>query len=99
MHRIRINSPAPPLREYIRFYAQREVRTGGAAVIHPVPARAFPLLEFIFGDRFQVSYPSQGRVETSPRSAVVGLQTHCRSQLQFQGAVECFVILLQPTAL
>lgn len=99
MHVIRLASPALPLREYVRFYALRQVRVGGAAVVHPVPARAFPLLEFVFGDRFQVLYRDRSMVETSPRAVVVGLQTHCRSQLQFQGAVECFVILFQPTGL
>lgn len=99
MHTIRLTSPAPPLREYVRFYASRVVRTGKAAVLHPVPARAFPVVDFIFGDRFQVLYPSQSRIEISPRAAIVGLQTHCRSQLQFQGSAECFAILFQPTGL
>lgn len=99
MHVIRLASPAPPLREYVRFYAHREVRIGRASVVHPVPPRAFPLLEFVFGDRFQVLYPNQTVTETSPRAVVVGLQTHGRSRLQFQGTVECFVILFQPTGL
>ncbi len=99
MHVIRLASPAPPLREYVRFYAHREVRIGQASVVHPVPARAFPLLEFVFGDHFQVLHPNQRVVEISPRTVVVGLQTHCRSRLQFQGTVECFVILFQPTGL
>jgi AraC-like DNA-binding protein len=99
MHSIRLSSPARPLREYVRFYANRSVRTCGDLVVCPVPARAFPLIEFVFGDRFQVLYPSQSRTETSPRAAVVGLQTHCRSQLQFRGSAECFVILFEPTGL
>jgi AraC-like DNA-binding protein len=97
MHRIHLSPAAPALREFVKFYAHREVRAGRSAVEHPVPARAFPVLEFIFGDRFQVS--SHRRVETSPRVALVGLQTHCRTQLRFQGTVECFVILFQPTGL
>lgn len=96
---IRLGSPAPPLREFVRFYAHREVRVGGASVVHPVPARAFPILEFVLGDRIQVLYPGDSRVETSPRAVVIGPQTHCRSQLKFHGAVECFVILFQPAGL
>ena len=99
MHVIRLASPAPRLREYVRFYAHRDVRIGGAAVVLPVPARAFPLVEFVFGDAFQVLYPDQSRVDTSPSAVVVGSQTGCRSQLKFQGAVECFVIMFQATGL
>ncbi len=100
MHVIRIASPAPPLREFVRFYAHRTVRIKGDAVVHLVPARAFPLLEFVFGDRFQqVSSSDQSLIQTSPRVVVVGVQTHCRSRLRFSGRVECFVILFQPTGL
>jgi len=100
MHVIHLASPAPPLREFVRFYAHRTVRIGSDAVVHPVPARAFPLLEFVFGDRFQqVSSSDQSLIQMSPRAVVVGLQTHCRSRLRFSGTVECFVIMFQPTGL
>jgi len=97
MHVIRLGRPAPAVREYVRLYAHREVRIRGDAVTHTVPARGFPLLEFVFGDQFQQVSLSQSLVQTSPRTVVVGVQTHCRSRLRFQGAVECFVILFQPT--
>ena len=96
---IRLSNPAHPLRDFVRFYAHREVRVGENAVVHPVPARAFPLLEFVFGDRIQVLYPEGSRVDISPRAVLVGPQTHCRSRLRFQGAVECFVIMFQPAGL
>ena len=99
MDLVRLGSPAWPLREYVRFYAHREVRVWGTAVVHPVPARAFPILEFVFRDRIRVLSPDPSRVQMSPRAVVVGLQTHCRSRLQFQGQVECFVIMFQPTGL
>jgi AraC-like DNA-binding protein len=99
MHLIRLASPAWPLREFVRFYARREVRISGAAVVHPVPARAFPILEFVFGDRFRVLSADSSLIQMSPRAVVVGLQTHCRSRLQFRGEVECFVIMFQPTGL
>jgi AraC-like DNA-binding protein len=99
MDSIYLVSPAPPLRDFVRFYAQRHVRVGGASVVHPVPARAFPLLEFVLGDDFHVLYRDDSRVETSPRTILVGPQTHCRSRLKFQGTVECFVIMFQPCGL
>jgi hypothetical protein len=66
---IRLASPAPRLREYVRFYAHREVRIGGTTVVHPVPARACPLVELVFGEPFQVLYPNPSRVtEARPPS-------------------------------
>jgi hypothetical protein len=97
MDLIRLASPAWPFRGYVRLYAHRKVRVGGTAVVHPVPAGAFPILEFVFRDRFRVLAADQSPIQMSPRAVVVGLQTHCRSQLQFQGEVECFVIVFQPT--
>lgn len=55
MHGIRLLRPAPQLRGCVRFYAQREVKIQGPAKVFPVPARAAPLLEFVFSDRFEVS--------------------------------------------
>ncbi len=99
MHGIRLIRPTPQLRGCVRFYAQREVQIQGEAVVFPVPARAAPLLEFVFGDRIEVSYRPQPLVQACPRAVVVGLQTHCRVQLRLQGTIECFVILFQPTGL
>jgi AraC-like DNA-binding protein len=99
MDLIRLAAPAPALREFVRFYAHREVRTGEMSVVHPVPARAFPILEFILGDRLQVIYRDESREETSPRAVLIGPRTHCFSRLRFQGAVQCFVVLFQPAGL
>jgi AraC-like DNA-binding protein len=96
---IRLSNPAPALRDCVRFYAHREVRPGPTPVTHPVPARAFPILEFILGDRIQVLYRDCSRVETSPRTVLIGPQTHCHSKLRFQGTVECFVVMFQPAGL
>ena len=96
---IRLVSPVTPLREFVRFYAHREVRAGEASVEHPSPARIFPVLEFIFRDPIQVMYPEDSRVETSPRAVLVGPQTRCQTRLEFRGTVESFVILFQPTGL
>src|SRR5581483_12387377 len=99
MDTIRLARPVAPLREFVRFYAHREVRTGEIPVIHPVPARAFPILEFVFGDRLHVMY-EDGRPEaTSPRAVLIGAQTHFHSRLKFKGAIQCFVVLFQPAGL
>jgi AraC-like DNA-binding protein len=99
MHAIRLIRPAPPLQEYVRYYAQREVRLHDTVVTHPAPARAAPLLEFNFGDPLRVLNLKPFREFVSPRAVLVGMKTHCRVHLQIQGTLESFVILFQPTGL
>jgi AraC-like DNA-binding protein len=99
MHAIRLIKPAAQLRTYVRFYAQRNVRIYDAVVIHPLTARAAPVIEFLFGDRFEVLYNAPSLMRTSPRAVVVGAQTHFRGQLRLHGMVDCFVIMFQPTGL
>lgn len=99
MHLIRFLSPAPGLEEYVRFYAQREGRLDVATVVHPVPARAAPIMEFMFGDPCGVRRMGRSGIETSPRAVLVGLQTHRRLQLLIRGNPNSFVIFFQPVAL
>jgi AraC-like DNA-binding protein len=96
MYSVRFLKPAPGLEPFVRLYSQRRMRLKDALVVHPVPARAAPVIEFLFGDLFQVLYGSKPVVEITPRVVVVGLQTHRRLQLQLQGTIESFVILFQP---
>lgn len=65
--------------------------------MHPVPARAAPLLEFITGDPIRVFDRHRSKYTISPRAVVVGMQTRGQIQLELQGSIECFVILFQPT--
>lgn len=65
--------------------------------MHPVPARAAPLLEFITGDPIRVFDRHRSEYTISPRAVVVGMQTRGQIQLELQGSIECFVILFQPT--
>jgi len=99
MHAIRLIRPAPPLREYVRYYAHREVRLYDAVVTHPAPARAAPLLEFNFGDPLRVLNLKPFHEFASPRAVLVGMKTHCRVHLQIHGTLESFVILFQPAGL
>jgi AraC-like DNA-binding protein len=99
MHVIRLIRPAPPLQEYVRYYAQREVRLYDAVVTHPAAARAAPLLEFNFGDPLRVLNLEPFREFVSPRAVLVGMKTHCRVHLQIHGTLESFVILFQPSGL
>jgi AraC-like DNA-binding protein len=99
MHSSQFLRPAPDLKAFVRFYAQREIRIGGAAIPHPVPARAAPMIEFTFGDPILVRYFKQLGSKKSPATVVVGPQTHRRLDLQLQGNVAAFVIMFQPDGL
>jgi AraC-like DNA-binding protein len=97
--RIRFHRPTAGLEQFVRFYVQREVQIRGAAVLHPVPARAAPLIEFDFGDPINVFDYKQLAHRKSPTVVVVGPQTYRRVEMQLQGALESFVIMFQPDGL
>ncbi len=99
MLRIRFHKPAPGLEPFVRFYVQREVRILGAPVLHPVPARAAPMIEFDFGDSVDVRYEGQPAVEKSPGMVVVGPQTYRRVEMHLHGTLESLVIMFQPDGL
>jgi AraC-like DNA-binding protein len=98
MHRIRFMRPAPGLEQFVRFYSQRDARIRDDVVVHPVHARAAPLLEFVFGDRLKV-FAANRHVATSSDTVIVGAQTQSNAELRIQGTLQCFVILFQPDGL
>lgn len=100
MHLMRHLSAGPGLHPYVRFYVQREVRLADdAPIVHPVPARAAPMLEFDFGELPRVHYCDTPHVTTAHRSVVVGLQTYRRVRLEFRGVHESFCVVFQPSGL
>lgn len=98
-HTLRYLRPAPGLENFIRCYAQRSVRIVDGVVVHPVHARAAPILEFIFGDRIVFVHCDGKPSRTSSPSALVGMQTRRRGELHICGTHDCFIILFQPAAL
>jgi AraC-like DNA-binding protein len=98
-HGIRLVRPAPGLEQFVRYYAQRDGHLGDAVVVHPVHARAAPLLEFIFGDTVVFTRSDGKPPRISPRSVLVGMQTHRRGVLQIRGTQDSFAILFQPAGL
>jgi AraC-like DNA-binding protein len=99
MHRIRFFKPAAGLEEVVRFYAQREARVCGADLVHPVPARAAPMLEFVFSAPFEIHWCDRPLVETTPRPVIIGLQTYRRVRLVTKRELESFCIVFQPSGL
>ncbi|MGC1294281.1 MAG: DUF6597 domain-containing transcriptional factor [Alloacidobacterium sp.] len=100
-HGIRLVRPAPALEPYIRYYGHRAAHLVNTVVVHPVHARAAPILDFEFGDAEAILYiPSNGKPPIlSPRSVLIGIQTGRRGELHISGTVDSFAILFQPDGL
>jgi AraC-like DNA-binding protein len=99
MQVMRLAGAASGLTDYVRLYAHLEGFIGNASMVHSVPARATPLIEFQFGNTNEVHWCDRPLVEPSQRVQIVGLQTHRRVRLRFTGKVETFMIFFQPTGL
>lgn len=88
--------PSPSLEPFVRFYTQREVRIGGAVVLHPVPARTCPMLGFELRDSLTVKDERQQIHRISPKTVLVGLQTHRRLEMHLTGHLQSFYIMFRP---
>jgi methylphosphotriester-DNA--protein-cysteine methyltransferase len=99
MHRIQFLRPAVGLEDVVRFYVQREAPVLGADLVHPVPARAAPMLEFVFSDPFEIHWCDRPLIEKTPRPVLIGLQTYRRVRLVTRGTLESFCIVFQPAGL
>jgi AraC-like DNA-binding protein len=91
--------PPVALRPFIQFYAQAEVSLRDPLVVHPIPARASPMIEFVFGDRFKVRYRESREEVATPATALVGMLTRPHATLLHQGAFHSFVIMFQVNGL
>jgi AraC-like DNA-binding protein len=99
-HGINLVRPWPVLERFVRYYADRNARLGDTVVVHPVHARAAPILDFKFGEDAILYIRSDGKPPLfSPRVVLIGMQTHRRGELHFRGTVDGFAIVFQPSAL
>jgi AraC-like DNA-binding protein len=100
-HHVRLVRPSPELEPFVRYYLHPHGRLGDTLVVHPVHARAAPILDFEFGDVDAIRYVSRDGTPShaSHRAVLVGMQTHLRGELHMHGKVDGFVILFQPSAL
>ena len=92
----RIYRPAPGLETFVRYYVQRKMKISGPPVVHPVTARAVPLMLFALGESYNALIHKQRLLKKSNMVTLVGPQTHRRVDLQLQGALEDFAIVFQP---
>lgn len=95
MFPIRFQIPSIALRPFIQFYVQAEVSLRDPLVIRPIPARASPMIEFVFGDRFKVRYRESRDEVTTPAVALVGMLTRPHATLLHRGTFHSFVIAFQ----
>jgi AraC-like DNA-binding protein len=95
MFPIHFQIPSIVLRHLIQFYVQMEVNLRDPIVIRPIPARASPCIEFVFGDRFKVRYCESRDEVTTPAVALVGMLTRPHATLVHQGTFHSFVIIFQ----
>jgi AraC-like DNA-binding protein len=95
MFPIHFQIPTMALRPFIQFYTQAEVSLRDPLVIRPIPARASPMIEFVFGDRFKVCYWESREEVTTPAVALVGMLTRPHATLLHQGEFHSFVIAFE----
>lgn len=99
MHCSQFSRPARGLEQFVRFYVQREAQIRTSVVVHPVPARIGPLIEFDFRDPIRILDLEEGVKRKSPVVTIVGPQTYRRIQMHLTGSLESFVIMFQPAGL
>jgi AraC-like DNA-binding protein len=95
MFPIHFQIPTIAVRPFIQFYTQVEVSLRDPLVIRPIPARASPMIEFVFGDRFRVRFRESRDEVTTPAAALVGMLTRPHATLLHQGTFHSFVIMFQ----
>jgi len=87
--------PTIALRPFIQFYIQVQRSRRDPLLTLPIPARASPMIEFVFGDRFKFRYWGSPDEETVPAASLVGMLTRPHVTLLHQGAFQSFIIMFQ----
>ena len=88
--------PHPELRPFIRAYVQRQSNPLDSALVEPVVARLGAILEFQFGDAYNVPYYGSDTLNLSPSVAVIGPITARNARIIIQGRVQALAVLFQP---
>jgi AraC-like DNA-binding protein len=87
--------PTMALRPFIQFYIQVDRSRRDPLVTLPIPARASPMIEFVFGDRFKVRYWGSRDEVTVPATVLVGVLTRPHATLLHQGTFQSFIVMFQ----
>ena len=87
--------PTIALRPFIQFYMQMQRSRRDPLVSIPIPARASPMIEFVFGERFKFRYWGSADEATVPAAPLVGMLTRPHATLLHQGTFQSFIIMFQ----
>jgi AraC-like DNA-binding protein len=101
MLEVRMASPNPVLKEFVRVYAQREVfplASDAKVMVEAIPARLEQILEFQFGERFTVSH-WEGFSEETPDIAIIGAQMQGCSRIELRPGTISFGVFFRPAGL
>jgi AraC-like DNA-binding protein len=75
------------------------MKIGGRPIVHPVTARAVPMILFRLGDFYSALIHQHRFLKRIENVTIVGPQTYRRVDLQLHGAIEDFAIAFQPDGL
>jgi AraC-like DNA-binding protein len=95
---LRTASPNPVLEEFVRVYAQREVHpfeSGSEILVEPIPARLEQIIEFQFGQPFNV-LRCEGFSLRTPASAIIGAQVKGCARIELRPGIESFGVFFRP---
>ena len=87
--------PTLALRPFIQSYIQVKRSRRDPLVTLPIPARASPMIEFVFGDRFKFCYWGSPDEETVSAASLVGILTRPHATLLHQGTFQSFIVMFQ----
>lgn len=87
--------PTVVLRPFVQFYIQVAVNRRDPLVTIPIPARASPMIEFVFGDRFKARYSGARDEVKVPGAPLVGILTRPHATLLHKGTFQSFIIMFQ----
>ena len=94
MQRLFSASPAPPLRAFVRGYAQRTYSLR-EEIIEPSLPCVEPVWSFLFGAGLTACY-ADGTTADSPRTAIVGPNLRVGTYLRLSGEVDLFAVFFLP---
>ena len=96
MLHVQESRPHPELRRFIRAYVQRQSNPSDPALVEPVVARLGVILDFQFGDPYNVPFYGSDKANLSAPVAVIGPITARKARIIIQGRVQTLAVLFQP---
>jgi AraC-like DNA-binding protein len=95
MHTLRWRPPIQALRQFVRVYAEREIKDTAQLLQEPVPARLEQTIEFQIGEKFEVIF-SAGKRRWTPGVVSIGPHIDGGVSILLRKNVHTFAIFFQP---